>query len=184
MGKADETRRRLLEAATAEFADHGIAGARVERIAVNAGCNKQAIYAYFESKVGLFDAVYHRMVVETVESVPMDARDLPGYAGCLFDRYRVHPEVQRLTAWFQFERNSEIDPPAIARAARDKVAKLRAAQDEGAIAGAIAPEHLLALIQRMATVGVYSSPETGRAEKPTRAMRAALVDGVRKLVEP
>ena len=58
MGNADETRRRLLEAATAEFAANGIAGARVDRIAANAGCNKQAIYAYFESKDGLFEAVY------------------------------------------------------------------------------------------------------------------------------
>jgi AcrR family transcriptional regulator len=51
------TKERLLEAATAEFAAHGIAGARVDRIAAAARANKQLIYAYFGSKEQLFDAV-------------------------------------------------------------------------------------------------------------------------------
>ena len=42
---AEDTKRRIFEAATAEFADHGIAGARVDRIAARAGANKQLIYA-------------------------------------------------------------------------------------------------------------------------------------------
>ena len=51
------TKARLLEAATEEFAAHGIAGARVDRIAAAANANKQLIYAYFGSKDQLFDAV-------------------------------------------------------------------------------------------------------------------------------
>ena len=37
---AEATKARILEAATAEFAAHGIAGARVDRIAASAGANK------------------------------------------------------------------------------------------------------------------------------------------------
>ena len=51
---AQETRRRLLEAAITEFSCYGIAGARVDRIASTAKANKQAIYAYFGSKEALF----------------------------------------------------------------------------------------------------------------------------------
>ena len=39
-GDAQATKRRLLAAATAEFAAHGLAGARVDRIAAAARANK------------------------------------------------------------------------------------------------------------------------------------------------
>ena len=48
------TRARLLDAAHSEFAERGLAGARVDRIAAAAQANKQAIYAYFGSKEQLF----------------------------------------------------------------------------------------------------------------------------------
>jgi len=50
-------RDRILSAAEAEFAAHGFAGARVERIAAAAGVNKQLLFHYFESKAGLHKAV-------------------------------------------------------------------------------------------------------------------------------
>ena len=49
------TKRRILDAATAEFAHFGLAGARVDRIAERAGANQQLIYAYFRSKEELFE---------------------------------------------------------------------------------------------------------------------------------
>ena len=53
----DRTRSRVLDAATAEFAHHGLAGARVDRIAARAGANKRMLYYYFGSKDKLFLAV-------------------------------------------------------------------------------------------------------------------------------
>lgn len=53
---------RILVAATEEFAQHGIAGARVDRIAANAKANKQLIYHYYETKQGLYEAVMGRLV--------------------------------------------------------------------------------------------------------------------------
>ena len=41
--RAAATRRRILEAATAEFAAKGLAGARVDEIAARAGANKRMI---------------------------------------------------------------------------------------------------------------------------------------------
>jgi AcrR family transcriptional regulator len=54
---ADRTQQALLAAARAEFAEHGLGGARVERIAERAGVDKRLIYYYFENKDSLFLAV-------------------------------------------------------------------------------------------------------------------------------
>jgi AcrR family transcriptional regulator len=51
------TKARLLGAALTEFAEHGIAGARVDRIAEQAGANKRLIYVYYGNKEQLFETV-------------------------------------------------------------------------------------------------------------------------------
>ena len=50
----EATKAKLLAAARREFADKGIAGARVDAIAERAGVNKQLIYYYFGTKEDLF----------------------------------------------------------------------------------------------------------------------------------
>ena len=57
----------ILEAARAEFADHGYAGARIERIAGSAAANKQLIFHYFGSKDGLYAAA----AAATFRSAPL-----------------------------------------------------------------------------------------------------------------
>jgi AcrR family transcriptional regulator len=47
---------RLLDAALREFAEHGIGGARTQRIAAGAAVNKQLIHYYFQNKAGLYRA--------------------------------------------------------------------------------------------------------------------------------
>ena len=51
------TRKRILEAASAEFAAKGFAGARVDAIAREASINKRMLYHYFGDKEGLFREV-------------------------------------------------------------------------------------------------------------------------------
>ena len=55
--KSEITRNKILSAAEAEFADLGLAAARVDNIAKAAGINKQMIYVHFKSKEGLYRAV-------------------------------------------------------------------------------------------------------------------------------
>jgi AcrR family transcriptional regulator len=98
------TRARLLEAAFTEFSERGLAGARVERIAAAASANKQAIYAYFGSKDGLFDAMLGQRLGNLADAVPFTPDDLPGYAGALFDALADSPELVRLTQWKWLER--------------------------------------------------------------------------------
>ncbi len=54
---ADRSQLAILAAARDEFARHGLAGARVDRIATDAKLNKRLIYYYFTSKDDLFQAV-------------------------------------------------------------------------------------------------------------------------------
>ena len=53
----ERTRARILDAAKAEFAERGLGGARVDRIASLAGANKRMLYHYFGAKQDLFLAV-------------------------------------------------------------------------------------------------------------------------------
>ena len=53
----EATRQKLLIAARREFADSGLAGARVDEIAARAGVNKQLVYHYFGDKDALYLAV-------------------------------------------------------------------------------------------------------------------------------
>lgn len=63
-----EHRERLLEAAATEFANKGLAGARVDEISLAAGLAKGTIYNYFESKHAVFVAVVDRWVSRTIEA--------------------------------------------------------------------------------------------------------------------
>jgi AcrR family transcriptional regulator len=62
-----ETRQRLLEAATEEFAREGYAGANVDRISKAAGFAKGTIYNYFDSKRALMLAL-----IESFASAHLD----------------------------------------------------------------------------------------------------------------
>ncbi|HWT13136.1 MAG TPA: TetR/AcrR family transcriptional regulator [Allosphingosinicella sp.] len=52
-----EMKKRILEAAADEFARVGFEGARIERVASAADCNRSLVYFYFGDKAGLFEAV-------------------------------------------------------------------------------------------------------------------------------
>ncbi len=57
---ADRSQKDILDAALGEFAEHGLGGARMDRIALRAAVNKRLIYYYFGSKESLFLAVLER----------------------------------------------------------------------------------------------------------------------------
>jgi AcrR family transcriptional regulator len=174
-GDAQATKRRLLSAAAAEFAEHGIAGARVDRIAAAATSNKAQIYHYFGSKDDLFDAVFHELVLDTVRESPLDATDLPGYAGRLFDRFEERPQIARLATWYQLER-AEGRPPVEARAAsnKEKIRKIAKAQKAGELPSTFAAADLLALVVTIASMWTVMSPEFA-TPRQTRAHRRRVV---------
>ena len=62
-----KTKAKILEAAFREFVTHGRAGARIDRIARESGCNKAMIYHYYNSKDGLFDALIAKQTDVTAD---------------------------------------------------------------------------------------------------------------------
>ena len=57
MDKPDTSKEKILQASWDEFVDMGYSGARMQRIADNAGVNKAMIYYYFSSKDALFESL-------------------------------------------------------------------------------------------------------------------------------
>ncbi|WP_415950019.1 TetR/AcrR family transcriptional regulator [Streptomyces sp. KLOTTS4A1] len=92
----DETKRLLLGAARAEFAEYGIAGARVNRIAEKAGVNKERIYGHFGNKEGLFNAVLAQAMAELAEAVRPGEGPVGEYVGRVFDFHSEDPTLLRL----------------------------------------------------------------------------------------
>ncbi len=97
------TRERILAAATAEFAEFGVSGARVDRIAAEAKANKRAIYDYFGDKDALFGAVLEDQMTHCAEEVRIDGGDVADYAERLFEYHTTNPTTLRLLMWEALE---------------------------------------------------------------------------------
>jgi AcrR family transcriptional regulator len=180
---ADRTRKRILAAATEEFAALGIAGARVNRIAEVAGCNKAMLYAYFGSKDELFDAVFTASVDAYLAEVGFDADDLPGYAGRMFDYFEEHPDRLRLSIWYRLERPESARLEAVVAVNESRLAELERAQRDGLVRADFSPVALLSLIQSIATSWSSMNPEYGAAVPAERGLRReTVIDAVRKLL--
>jgi AcrR family transcriptional regulator len=179
---ADRTRRRLLAAATGEFAAFGIAGARIDRIAGAAGCNKAMIYAYFGSKDQLFGAAFTAHVAGYLEQVPFDAANLPGYAGRLFDYFEDHPAALRLSIWYRLERPQAAPLQAVVEVNQSRLDQLARAQRAGLLPARYDPAELLALVQSVSTAWASMNPEFGQAAPDRNRRRATVVDAVTQLV--
>jgi AcrR family transcriptional regulator len=67
--RTETTRRALLDAGRALFAQHGYADVGVGELSRRAGVTSGAIYHHFGSKAGLFRAVYDELVASTSERI-------------------------------------------------------------------------------------------------------------------
>ena len=99
----ERTRGRILEAAKAEFAAHGLGGARVDRIATQADANKRMLYYYFGNKDDLFLAVLEDAYVhirEAEKALRLTEIDPPEAIRRLvaftWEYYLEHPEFMTL----------------------------------------------------------------------------------------
>lgn len=123
----EETRRKLLEAATEQFAAVGSAGARVDTIANAAGVNKERIYQYFGDKAGLFSAVLESEVESLLEGIVIEGRGadaLGDLAEKLCDRTAEHPHIARLLAWESLELAEPVSAQKRAAGCAEMVAAL------------------------------------------------------------
>jgi AcrR family transcriptional regulator len=182
------TRQRILDVASQEFAEHGIAGARVERIVAAAHTNKAQLYGYFGSKDGLFDAIFFGSLERIMTVVPIDATDLAGWAVRLYDEYLRRPDLIRLATWARLERRPT--GHLVEDSSRLDDAKLRAIADAQA-AGIVRPGDPFDLMAMVIAMSMAWSPVSNvyaasNEELPElhEQRRTLLRDSVQRIIAP
>ncbi|SLN17867.1 HTH-type transcriptional regulator SrpR [Roseovarius litorisediminis] len=86
--KKEQTRARILDAASQSFRSSGYAGTGVDGIAKAAGVTSGAFYAHFGSKDGAFEAALATGMDEVIESIPNFQRDFgPDWVAAFADYY-------------------------------------------------------------------------------------------------
>ena len=189
--KGEATRQRILDAASVEFAEHGIAGARVDRIAAAASTNKAQLYAYFGSKDQLFDTVFLASMRRIIDVVPISPDDLADWAVRLYDEYLERPELIRLATWARLERQPTGHLLGDDRMDEPKLTAIASAQESGAIAdlaGGADPFDVMAMVIAMSMAwSPVSNVYAATADEPEathRRRRDLLRETVRRAFAP
>jgi TetR/AcrR family transcriptional regulator len=146
---AERTRRALLDAALAEFADKGRAGARVSEIAARAGVNKQLISYYFGGKDGLYEAIVERwnQLERSFDASRLALEDLViRYLQAAVEERDLHRAFVREMLDGDLEGEAVPDEEAIA--------DLRRRQEEGELAADLDAGLVLLLFQAAVAAGV------------------------------
>lgn len=184
------TKRRILEAAAAEFARLGPDGTTIERIARSAGANKERVYNYFGDKRALFNAVLRSELAKVTQIVPVESfahEDIGDYAGRAYDYHREHPELSRLMRWESLAFDNEVPDEALRRDYYGyKIKAVMEGQREGTLTRTLDADHLAFLV--LALAGWWSAmPQvarmfTGRDDDAEHARRrASVVEAARRL---
>ncbi|WP_341953802.1 TetR family transcriptional regulator [Salinibacterium sp. TMP30] len=185
-----ETKQRVLEAAAAEFAEYGVAGARINRIAETAKASKERIYAWFGDKDALFDHVMQTGLDRLAHAVPIDA-DLVEYTVRLHNYFVNDHTAQRVTMWAWLHDVDTLGSFSEGRVEgyRHKLEVIRDAQHRGIVDNTWNPEELLALLLAVASNWERAPAELrslGSAEfaGDLEACSASVREAARRLVEP
>lgn len=187
----ERTKQLLLDAAVQEFAEYGLQGARVDRIAANAGVNKERLYQYFGNKRRLFDTVLTQELSNLAAAVPLtveQAADLGDYAGRVFDYHAAHPRLIRLMQWEGLQSG---DGDVVGETERTayyarKVQALAEAQRTGNLSHQYEPAYLSYAVIAL-SVWWFSVPQiirmltAGQDSDDQATRRAALVAMIRQL---
>ena len=139
----ERTTRDILDAARQEFVEHGLEGARVDRIAARAKANKRLIYHY----VGNKEALYSRVLLDAYTDIragetelrledlkPCDAmRRLVGFT---FDHFEANPWFIRLLSTENIHRGAYVAQiPEIQALQSPIIARIRETLAAGEVSG-------------------------------------------------
>jgi AcrR family transcriptional regulator len=182
-----ELRDEILAAARAEFAQFGLAGARIDRIARAAAASKERLYAHFGDKETLFRGVVAADGAEFFRAVELRADAVPEFVGDIFDLAQSRPEHVRMITWAQLE-GFPLDKPEIdGEHGPDRaVAALEQARAEGHVDPAWEPQQLLVLLFAIG-LGWAHWPDPAAATTDVHVVasrRAAAVEAAARIVKP
>lgn len=139
----DETRNDILDVAAREFADKGLAGARIDEIADKTNSSKRMIYYYFGGKDDLYRAVLAKAYTHIraseaerhFEALPAD-QALRALVEHTFDYHAAHPDFVRLVMNENILHGQHIaHVPGIKERNLSVIASLKAILDKGASEG-------------------------------------------------
>lgn len=187
MRSTTELREQILAAARTEFAQYGLAGSRIDRIAKNARASKERLYAHFGDKNALFRDVVAADGRAYFESIRLAPERIAEFAGEVYDLGRDHPELLRMITWARLEGLSldepqfEVDgPPAQA------VDAIETAQAAGLVDPVWAPLDLIALLFAIGLAWAQSPHPDAHTDDPATmaARRTAAVEAAARVIAP
>jgi AcrR family transcriptional regulator len=141
----ERSRERLVDAALAEFAEHGFAGARVGTIAARAGLNKQLISHHFGGKRGLYEAVMAERRLRGGGELTSVTTDADETLASFFERAVADPEWVRVLLWEALDERDDGITALEERRSRyhERVRWVRSEQAAGRLPASLDPELLL-----------------------------------------
>jgi TetR/AcrR family transcriptional regulator len=180
----ERTRERILDAALAEFAEHGFAGARVGAIAGRAGVNEQLISYYFDGKEGLYRTVQDRWQLTSAEASRPDVPIADVIAAFL----RLNVDQRSFARLLVWEGMADTGNDIVAPEPyfTEMVDDLRRRQGAGEIAGDLDPPYVL-LMLFAAVLAPTVIPQMARRftglSADSAEFQATYADQLRRVVE-
>lgn len=190
MRSTTELREAILRAARAEFAQYGLAGSRVDRIAKAASASKERLYAHFGDKETLFRDVAATDGRRYFAAFVVQPEAVAEFAGDVFDLAADNPEHLRMLTWARLE-GFPLDPADLIEDGQgpspdQAVAAIEVAQASGFVDPSWVPQDLLVLLFGIALAWVqFPDLQPGVDDSSVRvARRAAAVEAARRVIAP
>ncbi|WP_395309640.1 TetR family transcriptional regulator [Mycobacterium sp. AMU20-3851] len=187
MRSTTELREQILAAARAEFAQYGLAGARIDRIARSAKASKERLYAHFGDKETLFREVFVNDGAEFFRSVTLRPEAVADFAGEVYDLACRRPEHLRMITWARLEGFDLAAPEFDGEPPLDRaVGAIETAQANGYVDPAWRPEDLIVLLFSTGLAWAHlPHPDAATDDAETIARRRAVaVDAATRIIEP
>jgi AcrR family transcriptional regulator len=182
-----ELRGEILAAARAEFAQYGLAGARIDRIARAASASKERLYAHFGDKETLFRDVVATDGAEFFRAVELRPEAVAEFVGDIFDLAQNRPEHLRMITWAHLE-GFALDEPEVDGVSppEEAVAALEQARRDGHIDASWEPEQLLVLLFGIGLASAHWPDPAAATTDPAviARRRAAAVEAAARVVKP
>ncbi|HEX7759928.1 MAG TPA: helix-turn-helix domain-containing protein [Caulobacteraceae bacterium] len=178
---ARETARKLIEAATAEFNEHGFSGTDTNRIARRAGFAPQTFYRWFEDKIDVFIRVYDAWQVEEARALaPLLAQNAP-------DEEVAAAAVAHHRAYLRFRRSLRqlsLEHPQV-RAARAasrlrQIERIRLGQRQAAVDASVLAAWLLEMERLSDALAEGEITDMGLDPAATQAALAQIIGQIRR----
>ncbi len=187
MRTGTELRGAILEAARTEFAQYGLAGARIDRIAKTANASKERLYAHFGDKETLFRQVITTDGAQFFRSVAVRPDAVAEFAGEVFDLALNRPEHLRMVTWAKLE-GLRLEAPEVDGRTVDQrdVTAIADAQAAGAVDRRWNPGELLILLLGVGLAWAQF-PDADRVSGDSTVLasrRADVVEAAARIISP